>query len=59
MADFRPGDAEQTAFLNELLDARLLIDSGVPGVYGRGEDFERVRHAFDAKVTAVADLDPA
>jgi seryl-tRNA synthetase len=57
VADFRPGDAEQTAFLNELLDARLLIDSGVPGVYGRGEAFERVRQAFDAKVTAVADLD--
>lgn len=57
MAEFRPGDAEQTAFLNELLDARLLIDSGVPGVYGRGEDFERVRRAFDAKVTAAADLD--
>jgi seryl-tRNA synthetase len=57
MADFRPGDAEQTAFLADLLDAGLLIDSGVPGVYGRGEDFERVRLAFDAKVTAVADLD--
>jgi seryl-tRNA synthetase len=57
VADFRPGDAEQTAFLEELLDARLLIDSGVPGVYGRGADFERVRLAFDAKVTAAADLD--
>jgi seryl-tRNA synthetase len=57
VAEFRPGDAEQTAFLNELLDARLLIDSGVPGVYGRGENFERVRCAFDAKVTAAADLD--
>ncbi|HEY1854482.1 MAG TPA: amino acid--[acyl-carrier-protein] ligase [Solirubrobacterales bacterium] len=57
MAEFRPGDPEQTAFLQELLDARLLIDSGVPGVYGRGEQFERVRQAFDARVTAVAALD--
>lgn len=57
MAEFRPGDAEQTAFLKELLDAGLLIDSGVPGVYGRGEDFERVRQAFDQKVTAAAVVD--
>ena len=57
MAEFRPGDPEQTAFLQELLDAGLLIDSGVPGVYGRGEDFERVRSAFDARVSAVAAVD--
>jgi seryl-tRNA synthetase len=57
MAEFRPGDAEQTAFLEALLDARLLIDSGVPGVYGRGGDFERVRLGFDARVTAVAAVD--
>ncbi|MBA3866478.1 MAG: amino acid--[acyl-carrier-protein] ligase [Solirubrobacterales bacterium] len=57
MAEFRPGDAEQTAFLEQLLDARLLIDSGVPGVYGRGEDFERVRWAFDGKVSEAAAVD--
>ncbi|MBS1878083.1 MAG: amino acid--[acyl-carrier-protein] ligase [Actinobacteria bacterium] len=57
MAEFRPGDPEQTAFLQELLDARLLIDSGIPGVYGRGEGFERVRSAFDARVTAAAAAD--
>jgi len=57
MAEFRAGDPEQTAFLNELLDARLLIDSGVPGVYGRGEQFERVRSAFDARVSAAAAVD--
>ncbi len=43
MADFRPGAPDQTAFLDELLESRILIDTGVPGVYGRGEDFERVR----------------
>ncbi|HEY2717950.1 MAG TPA: amino acid--[acyl-carrier-protein] ligase [Solirubrobacterales bacterium] len=57
MAEFRPGDPEQTAFLQELLAAGLLIDSGIPGVYGRGAQFERVRSAFDARVTAVAAVD--
>lgn len=57
MADFRPGSEDQTAFLQELLAAGLLIDSGVPGVYGRGEGFERVRWAFDALVTRAADVD--
>jgi seryl-tRNA synthetase len=57
VAEFRPGDPEQNAFLQELLDARLLIDSGIPGVYGRGEEFERVRWAFDAKVSAAAAVD--
>lgn len=51
MAEFRPGTAEQATFLTELLDAGLLIESGVPGVYGRGAQFERVRTAFDAMVT--------
>jgi seryl-tRNA synthetase len=57
VAEFRPGDPEQTAFLQELLEAGLLIDSGIPGVYGRGAQFERVRGAFDARVTATAAVD--
>ena len=36
MAEFRAATAEQQAFLADLLDAGLLIASGVPGVYGRG-----------------------
>jgi seryl-tRNA synthetase len=51
VAEFRPGTPDQDEFLAELLEAGLLIDSGVSGVYGRGEDFERVRWAFDARVT--------
>jgi len=51
VAEFRPGSPDQAAFLADLLDAGLLIDSGVPGVYGRGAGFERVRWAFDALVT--------
>lgn len=57
MAEFRPGTSEQARFLAELLAAGLLIDSGVPGVYGRGAQFERVRTAFDAMVTRAGDGD--
>ena len=57
MAEFRPGTPDQAEFLAELLDAGLLIDSGVSGVYGRGEGFERVRWAFDALVTEAAEVD--
>ncbi|MBS1888318.1 MAG: amino acid--[acyl-carrier-protein] ligase [Actinobacteria bacterium] len=55
MADFRPGTPDQEEFLRELLGAGYLIESGVPGVYGRGEAFERVRLGFDAKVTAASE----
>lgn len=54
MAEFRPGTSEQAAFLAELMSAGLLIDSGVPGVYGRGAQFERIRTGFDAMVTRAA-----
>jgi seryl-tRNA synthetase len=37
-----------------LIEARHLIPSGVPGVYGRGGDYEDVRMRFDAYVTRVA-----
>jgi seryl-tRNA synthetase len=54
VAEFRAGTPEQDAFLAELLDAGLLIASGVPGVFGRGEDFERVRRGFDARISVEA-----
>jgi seryl-tRNA synthetase len=54
VAEFRPGDAEQAALLSELIERRLLIDTGVPGVYGRGGDFERVREGVAALVTRTA-----
>ena len=57
MVEVRPGTPEQTEFLRELTDAGLLVDSGIPGLYGRGAEFERVRIAFDALVTAVAAVD--
>ncbi|MFL5896890.1 MAG: amino acid--[acyl-carrier-protein] ligase [Solirubrobacterales bacterium] len=46
-------------FLAELLAAGLLIESGVPGVYGRGAAFEAVRGGVDAAVTQAAADDEA
>ena len=57
MADFRPGTPEQEEFLRELVGAGYLIESGVPGVYGRGDAFERIRLGFDAKVTAASETE--
>lgn len=57
MADFRPGTPDQEEFLRDLLGAGYLIESGVPGVYGRGDAFERVRLGFDAKVTAASEAE--
>ncbi len=51
MADFRPGAPEQLTFLQELLDGRLLIETGVPGVYGRGGDFEEVHARVAGMIT--------
>jgi seryl-tRNA synthetase len=57
MADFRPGTPAQEEFLGELIAMGHLIPSGVPGVYGRGDGFERVRLGFDAEVTAVSETE--
>jgi len=39
------------AFRGELAAAGLLVPMGVPGVYGRGRDFDRVIDHFDALVS--------
>lgn len=57
MAEFRPGSPDQEEFLSQLLGSGLLIDSGVPGVYGRSAEFERVRIAFDKLVSKAAAVD--
>jgi seryl-tRNA synthetase len=54
VAEFRPASPDQAQLLDELVDAGHLIPSGVPGVYGRGSDYEDVRLRFDAYVTRVA-----
>lgn len=50
----REASADQQQFLRELTGAGLLIESGIPGIYGHGEAFERVRVAFAALVSAEA-----
>ncbi len=54
MPGYRPGSPDQEALLAELLARRLLIDTGVPGVYGRGGDFESAREGVAAMVTRAA-----
>jgi seryl-tRNA synthetase len=59
MAEFRPGSPAQDEFLVALTEAGLLVESGIPGIYGRGTDFERVRLGFDSLVAAAAVGDEA
>jgi seryl-tRNA synthetase len=47
----------QRAYLNELLAHGLLIETGVPGVYGRSAVFERVIERFDRYITREGDKD--
>jgi seryl-tRNA synthetase len=54
MAEYREATPDQAALLDELVAYGHLIPSGVPGVYGRGSDFEDVRQRFDAHVTRSA-----
>jgi seryl-tRNA synthetase len=49
----RPGSADQIAFRDRLLERGLLLQSAVPGLYGRGALFEDIRARLDALVTAV------
>jgi seryl-tRNA synthetase len=51
MSEFRPGTADQVAFLAELTDQGLLLATSVPGVYGRNGEFEDVREQLAALVT--------
>jgi seryl-tRNA synthetase len=50
----RPASPEQAAFLADLIASRLLIESGVPGVYGHGAVFEDVRERLDHRISAEA-----
>ncbi len=54
MPDIRRGTADQVAFRDELLAGGLLIDSGVPGLYGRGAVFEELRVSVDDLLTLEA-----
>jgi seryl-tRNA synthetase len=50
----RAASAEQTEFRTELLAHGLLIDSGVPGVYGHSAEFEDVRLSLERLLTRAA-----
>ena len=44
-------------FRAALLDAGLLVDGGVPGLYGHGEAFDAVVRAVDALITETGLVD--
>jgi len=46
-----PASPDQVALLGELVERRLLIETGVAGVYGRGGEFEGVRERVADLVT--------
>jgi seryl-tRNA synthetase len=50
----RPVTPEPAAFLAELIERGLLLESGVPGIYGHGEAFEDVRSGLEALLTREA-----
>ena len=50
----RAASAEQAQFLQDLLSAGLLIESGVPGIYGHGAVFEEVRSGLDQLLSGEA-----
>jgi seryl-tRNA synthetase len=57
MAEFRPATPEQAALLGELVEHGLLIETGIPGLYGRGGEFEDVRRQLADLVTRAATAD--
>lgn len=54
MPEPRLASPEQAAFLDDLLRRGLFVATGVPGVYGRGADFEEVRLRFDERIRRAA-----
>lgn len=54
MAEILPATDAQAEFLQDLLSAGHLIESGVPGVYGHGDVYESVRDRLETVVSAMA-----
>jgi len=52
--EVRAASDDQAAFLAELIERGLLIESGVPGLYGHGAAFEDVRTRLEATLTREA-----
>ncbi|MGI8623153.1 MAG: amino acid--[acyl-carrier-protein] ligase [Solirubrobacteraceae bacterium] len=59
MAELRVGTSQEAAYLADLVEAGLLIECEVPGVYGRNATFEEVRTGVDDLVSRHAALDGA
>lgn len=54
MPQVRPASEDQAEFLAELIAHGLLLESGVPGVYGHGATFEEVRGRLDERLSSEA-----
>ncbi len=50
----RPANEEQILFLTELVTSGVLLESGVPGIYGHSADFEDVRLRLEELLTRTA-----
>jgi seryl-tRNA synthetase len=53
-AEVRPASEEQRQFLSELVERGVILESGVPGIYGHGAEFEDVRIRLEALLTREA-----
>jgi len=51
-------DEAEKKYLDALLARGHLLATGVPGLFGRGQDFERVAMAIDDAVTKLGEKDP-
>lgn len=54
MPEVRSASEDQLQLLDQLLDAGLLVASGVPGVYGHSAVFEDVRARLDERLSSEA-----
>ena len=52
--EVRQASADQAEFLTELIAAGLLLESGVPGVYGHSSVFEDIRSRLDERLSSEA-----
>ncbi len=50
----RAASPDQEAFMAELVGNGLLLESGVPGIYGHSEIFEAIRLRLDARLSSEA-----
>lgn len=54
MAEFREGTLQETQFLDDLVAAGLIIESGVPGVYGFNSVFVDIRDRLERLIAREA-----